>query len=166
MNKIRHYLLLVMLLGFVAMAAACVVRGGAMVHTSPAYEPQLVEINPGIWVVENHHQSVFYNNGYYWRVHSGVWYRSHHHTSGWVLVGNHVVPRAVVRIDRPGRYVRYRGHARVRRRAIHRGKPSKSHRRGNTHDQRRPAPNTHDHRRSAPKVHDKRKKRSKKHGRR
>ena len=92
MKPIRQYLLLVMVASSVALAAGCVVRGGAFVHTEPVYEPQLVQVH-GVWVVENHHQSVFYDSGYYWRYHSGVWHRSHHHSSGWIVVGNHVVPQ-------------------------------------------------------------------------
>ena len=41
--------------------------------------PALVEIQPGVWVVSDYDDSVFYSDGYYWRWNSGVWYRSSVH---------------------------------------------------------------------------------------
>jgi hypothetical protein len=131
MRTLNRTLLLALLIGAGALLSSCVVRGGAMVHTSPAYQPQLVEVSPGIWVVEDYHYSVFYSDGYYWRYHNNIWYRSHVYNGGWVHVGPHYVPHTIIRIQRPGRYVRYRGHKRVRRRPIRRGsqkRPPRSNR--------------------------------------
>jgi hypothetical protein len=163
MKNFRNYFLLAMLVGMGALLSSCVVRGGAAFRTSPGYEPQLVEVSPGVWVVENYHEPIFYDNGYYWRYDNNVWYRSRYHSNGWVHVGHHQVPRAVVRIDRPGRYARYRatGNARVRR-ANH----TVPAQRGNTYDHRRAAPRNNrraapargpavrDNRRPAPAVRD------------
>ncbi|GAB4561998.1 MAG: hypothetical protein Tsb0020_09940 [Haliangiales bacterium] len=103
--------------------------------------PALVEIRPGLWVVEDYHQPVFYSDGYYWLYDGGVWYRSTVHHSSWSRVQVNYVPVVVRRVDRPRRYVRYhaRDRARVRRGPpphrrnervpVKRGSPATVHRR-------------------------------------
>jgi hypothetical protein len=91
-------------------AGGCVVHGHgtARVHT-PA--PRLAYVSPGVHVVYDYHEPVFYSDGYYWRYYNGVWFRSSVYTGGWVRV--RTVPVAVRRVDRPQAYVRYRGSGRV-----------------------------------------------------
>src|SRR5688572_26509836 len=94
----------------VALAAAC--TGSAQVHGSATYTaPELVYVSPGVQVVADWDEPVFYTDNYYWRYHSGVWYRSQYHTRGWVRV--QTVPVAVRQIDRPTAYIRYRGEGHV-----------------------------------------------------
>jgi hypothetical protein len=115
MKKIPYLIpaLLVMML-----AGGCIVTGSARVHTRAHARPAMVYVSPGVYVIEDYHEPVFYSDGYYWRYYGNVWYRSSYHTGGWVVYHN--VPRHVRRIDRPHTYVRYRGEGRARVRD-HRG---------------------------------------------
>ncbi len=94
----------------------CVVRArmGATVHA----EPDLVEVSPGVWVVEDYDEPVFWSDGWYWRYYGGVWYRSSYHTGGWVT---YRAPRAIVSIRAPHTYVRYHATGNVRYRSGPRG---------------------------------------------
>ncbi len=102
--------------------SGCVVRG--QVRTS-AYvsTPELVMVQPGVYVMADYDQPVFYTDGYYWLYRDGFWFRSGVYSGGWVRVRN--VPVAVHRIHRPHAYVHYhaRGNARVYRAPARRGEP-------------------------------------------
>ena len=73
--------------------------------------PDLVYVSPGVQVIADYDEPVFYSNNYYWRYNSGVWYRSPYHTRGWVRVND--VPAPIRRIDRPTAYIHYRGNNRT-----------------------------------------------------
>lgn len=112
------------LLIVLALASGCVVHGSTGVRVRahahvPA--PTLVYVQPGVQVVADYHEPVFYSEGYYWRYYGGVWYRSSYHHSGWVRVRS--VPVYVSRIDRPHTYVRYRAGGRAHVRSHDRGRP-------------------------------------------
>jgi len=107
-----------LLLGLSLGATGCVVRESCYpvirtyytANTHAYYRaPRLVYLSPGVQVVYDYEQPVFYSDGYYWRYDTGYWYRSSYHSYGWVRWDNYAVPRAVVTIDRPNYYVRYRG---------------------------------------------------------
>ncbi len=155
------------------LASGCVVHSRSHVRAEAhVATPALVEIRPGLWVVEDYHQPVFYSDGYYWLYDGGIWYRSTVHHSSWSRVQVNYVPVVVRRVDRPRRYVRYhaRDRARVRRGPpphrrhervpVKRGSPATVHRRDHRshsapgHVERRPAhkapPSSHrDHRRDS-----------------
>ncbi|MCA9674101.1 MAG: hypothetical protein KC464_03585, partial [Myxococcales bacterium] len=103
---------LLILSGLVALTlfSGCIVRGTVRAR---AYGPQpdLVMISPGVYVVADYDDSVFYYDNYYWRYDGYVWYRSNVYTGGWARWSS--PPRAIVRIDRPRAYVRYRGNGNV-----------------------------------------------------
>ena len=91
---------LLILSGLVALTlfSGCIVRGTVRAR---AYGPQpdLVMISPGVYVVADYDDSVFYYDNYYWRYDGYVWYRSNVYTGGWARWSS--PPRAIVRIDRP-----------------------------------------------------------------
>ncbi|HEU5058360.1 MAG TPA: hypothetical protein VFU21_17630 [Kofleriaceae bacterium] len=95
------------------MTSGCVVHGRARVGATVHAEPALVEVSPGVMVIEDYDEPVFYSDGYYWLYSDGVWLRSSYHTGGWVRV--RTVPTRIVSIRSPRAYVRYRGRAGVRR---------------------------------------------------
>ncbi len=101
-------------------ATGCVVRGRASGQIVASSDPMLVELYPGVWVIEDYNEPVFFADGFYWLYRDDGWYRSSYHTGGWVLVGS--VPQVVVRIERPRAYVRYRGAHGVRVRNGPRGR--------------------------------------------
>lgn len=100
-----------------ALAALCLAGSGCTVQgqvRTRAYvsTPELVLVQPGVYVVADYDDPVFYNDGYYWLYRDGYWARSYTYTGGWVRVRS--VPYGVRRIHRPTAYVHYRPHARAR----------------------------------------------------
>jgi len=99
------------------LASGCVVHGttGAYVETDAYYtQPDLVYVSPGVQVVYDYNEPVFYSDGFYWRYYGGVWYRSGYYNRGWVRWHTTSVPTAVVRIDNPRGYVHFRGRGQAR----------------------------------------------------
>lgn len=94
-------MILAALLGSAACVATGTVRGGGGYYA----EPELVEIQPGVQVIVDYDEPVFYSDNYYWRNDGGVWYRSSYHNRGWITAQP---PAYVARIDSPGRYRHYR----------------------------------------------------------
>jgi len=113
--------MVLVLLGAVAMlaTAGCVVRAGVHAGGTVVAEPDLVEVSPGVWVVEDYDEPVFYSEGSYWLYRDGIWFRSHVHTGSWVRVRS--TPVVVARISTPRAYVRYRGNVGARYRTGPRG---------------------------------------------
>ena len=77
--------------------------GGADVYVST---PELVTVSPGVQVVYDYDEPVFFTDGFYWRFYDGYWYRSSNYATGWVYYER--PPVAVLRIDRPYAYAHYR----------------------------------------------------------
>ena len=71
-----------------------------------ASTPDLVTISPGVQVVADYDEPVFYTDGFYWRFYDGYWYRSNNYATGWYFVER--PPVTVLRTDRPYAYARYR----------------------------------------------------------
>jgi hypothetical protein len=69
--------------------------------------PPLVVVEPGIQVVEDYDDEVFFVDGWYWCRRGPQWYRTRDHHGGWVVAEARVVPAPIVRIE-PGRYRRWR----------------------------------------------------------
>lgn len=142
---LRFSLALSGLLVLAAATSGCVVHGRARVgyaaHVSA--EPALVEVSPGVMVIEDYHEPVFYSDGFYWRYYGGLWYRSHYHTGGWVTWNR--PPARIIGIRRPHAYVRYRARAGVHRThirargggTIHNHPRDGRHRQQNLRDDRR-----------------------------
>lgn len=88
--------------------AATLMLGGCAAGV--AYEPapvgpDLVYVSPGVQVIADYNEPIFYSDHYYWRNDGGVWYRSRYHTGGWAIAAP---PPAVAHIDRPRQYTHYR----------------------------------------------------------
>jgi hypothetical protein len=69
--------------------------------------PPLVVVSPGIRVVPDYQEEVFFVDGWYWARRDGIWYRTRDHRGGWVLVQPRYVPPGLVRIP-PGQYKHWR----------------------------------------------------------
>ena len=101
-------------LTFSLTVTACVgtYRGSVAVST-----PDLVTVSPGVHVIADYDESIFYADGFYWWYVDGLWYRSTYYTGGWAYIAR--PPVAVLRIGDPLRYRRYRpGGYVVRRRPV------------------------------------------------
>jgi hypothetical protein len=71
--------------------------------------PPLTVVEPGVRVVRDSDEEIFFSGGYYWHPGpEGVWYRTRSYRGGWVVAPRHTVPGAIVRIPR-GQYRHYRG---------------------------------------------------------
>ena len=69
--------------------------------------PPLVVVRPGIQVVPDYDEEVFFTRGWYWLRRDERWYRTRDHRGGWVAVPRSVVPVALVR-EPPGHYKHWR----------------------------------------------------------
>lgn len=59
--------------------------------------PPLVVVEPGIQVVQDYDDEVFYVDGWYWHRRGGYWFRTNDWHGGWVVVDAPLVPRLLVR---------------------------------------------------------------------
>jgi hypothetical protein len=66
----------------------------------PSVLPPLVEIQPGVRVVQDFDQEVFFTNGYYWSQRDGNWYRTRDHRGTWNYVRPERAPVALTRLER------------------------------------------------------------------
>lgn len=120
-------------------SAACAGSGTVAYTSSGTYaeaDVDMVEVSPGVRVIADYDEPVFYSDGYYWRYYGDTWYRSNSWTGGWVTYNP---PSAVLRIQRPYAYVNYRPHGYVSRR------PARVYRDRYRSDRR--GPEVRDHRR-------------------
>jgi hypothetical protein len=77
---------------------------GTVAVTSTA--PDLVYVGPGVQVIADYDEPIFYSDGFYWWSFGGAWYRSASYTSGWAYVA--MPPAVLVQIQSPYRYRHYR----------------------------------------------------------
>ncbi len=84
------------------LGTATVSGGGGGYYDS---QPDLVEIEPGVQVIVDYDEPIFYSDNYYWRNDGGSWYRSSYYNRGWVSAQPPVV---VGRVSMSGNYRHYR----------------------------------------------------------
>ena len=65
--------------------------------------PPLVVVQPGIQVVPNYEEEVFFSDGWYWSRSGPYWFRTRDYRGGWIRVEPRFVPVGLVRIPE-GRY--------------------------------------------------------------
>jgi len=129
------------ILAAAALAVGCTgtIRSRGTV-TASTYAPDLVYVSPGVSVIADYDEPVFYSDNYYWRADNyGRWYRSSYYDRGWSYASP---PRAVLSIRSPQSYRHYRPSGYTVRRDTNRGRYD----RGNRGD-RRSRPVIRDHRR-------------------
>lgn len=71
--------------------------------------PPLVVIQPGVQVVQDYDDEVFFVDSWYWARRDGRWFRTKTHRGGWVLVEDRGVPMTIVRLP-PGQYRKWKKH--------------------------------------------------------
>jgi hypothetical protein len=65
--------------------------------------PPLVVVQPGVQVVEDHDDEIFFVDSFYWVRRGPRWYRTRDYRGGWVVVEGARVPPTLVRLP-PGQY--------------------------------------------------------------
>jgi len=84
-----------------ALGAGCATTVGAGYYG----DPDLVYVSPGVQVIADWNEPIFYADGYYWRSSGGLWYRSSYYTGGWAYAHP---PGAILSIHSPHVYRHYR----------------------------------------------------------
>jgi hypothetical protein len=69
-------------------------------------EPPLVVVAPGVRVVPDYDEEVFFVDGFWWTRMGTYWYRSHDYRGGWVVVPRGV-PVVLVKMP-PGHYKHFK----------------------------------------------------------
>jgi len=142
MKRIGSAIALSALLAFGAVqTVAC--TGTTTASATVSTSARLVYVGPGLWVVEAWPSPVFWYDGYYWMITDGIWYRSLYFDRSFVRVVVTTVPRPVIGIRNPRRYVHYRAPRSARVRPLERAAP-RTHR--STTVPRQPAPHRRDRR--------------------
>lgn len=93
--------------------------------------PPLVEVSPGVQVVENANEEVFFVDGRYWVERDGRWYWARDHRARWVMETRHV-PVFLVRHHR-GEFAHWRRADHMRRGEV---REVRAERREMRHDER------------------------------
>jgi len=107
MRKVQVLLVVVALGGCYATVGGDGRGGASFGLILPEILPPLVVVEPGVSVVGDLDEEVFYSDGYYWARQDQGWYRTQDHRRGWARVEERQVPRSMVQSP-PGRYRRYR----------------------------------------------------------
>jgi len=125
----------------IGVASGCAGSTTGGVYATASYTtPDLVYVSPGVQVIADYDEPIFYSDGFYWRYYGDTWYRSPTYTGGWIYARP---PAAVLRIDRPYAYRRYRPSGYVTRRDRHYDQRPVYR---DNRDYRQPAPVVRDHR--------------------
>lgn len=70
--------------------------------------PPLVVVQPGVQVVEDYDEEVYFVDSWYWVRRDGRWFRARDYRGGWAVVDAPRVPATIVRLP-PGQYKRFKG---------------------------------------------------------
>lgn len=113
----------VIVAAFTAGCAGSIGYSGSV--SDEGYGADLVYAAPGVQVIADYDEPIFFADSFYWRLDGGRWYRSSYYTGGWVYA---MPPAVVLRIDRPQGFVHYRPQGWVDHRAHQQGPIVRDHR--------------------------------------
>ncbi len=97
---------LVITAGLLLAPAIAAASDHASLHVAFAAPPTLAAIQPGVQVVVDNDEEIFYAGQYYWIQRDGGWYHAHHHADAFTYVDNQYVPTTVVNLGQ-GHYRHY-----------------------------------------------------------
>ena len=106
--------------------AVALAHGTPDVHIGFFAPPALAVIRPGVQVVVDHNDKIFYVGHRYWVRRDHAWYSAGHYADNFAFVSSRHVPHALTRLP-PGQYRHYAPGARHGNRGV-------SHGGGNTPD--------------------------------
>jgi hypothetical protein len=127
-------------------------------YSHPVAPTRLVAVSPGVWVVYDYPEAIFYSDNAYWWWNGGAWYTSRYADDGWVVVNVVSVPAPLRQVQRPQTYVHYRVEAQsrpvprahVRRTYVVQPAPQRAHDNGRGRGQAAPPPRRDDGRGRTP----------------
>ncbi len=100
-------LALPIVLALFALPSVSEAQVGVQIHIALPAAPPLVVVQPGIQVVEDFDEEVFYTGGWYWVRRDNGWYRARSPRAGFVYIQPRLVPVGLVRLP-PGQYKHWR----------------------------------------------------------
>jgi len=101
-----HRLALILVTATSLAGCAGTVTSDGTVVAAGSYDPDLVYVSPGVSVVADYDEPVFYTDKFYWRFYGGHWYRSDAYNRGWRTFD--APPATITSIERPYTYRHYR----------------------------------------------------------
>jgi len=107
------------------LVSALSAAAGCYVAAEPQYTAEedgagdLVEVSPGVEVVADYDEPVFFADDFYWAFRGGVWYSSPWYRGGWVRAEH--VPDHIGHIEHPEMYRHYRPAGYVAHAQVHGG---------------------------------------------
>jgi hypothetical protein len=104
----------------------------------PAVLPPLVEVQPGVRVVQDFDEEVFFVDGSYFVQRDGNWYRTRDHRGTWRYVRQASLPPALLRQE-PGRYRHWKHDERKSRPAVQQARHDARHWQANDDQERHEA---------------------------
>ena len=102
----RHVLARSMLLSALFTTTACVADEPAPQYAGDDGSADLVEVSPGVEVIADYGEPIFFADDFYWVNRGGYWYSSGWYGGGWARAQN--VPAHISGIGHPEAYVHYR----------------------------------------------------------
>ena len=104
-----------------ALFAGCVAPDGPAPQYAGEEDGQgdLVEVSPGVEVLADYDEPIFFADDFYWVNRGGIWYSSTWYGGGWGRAGN--VPGHITAIAHPESYAHYRPAGYVAHEQIHGG---------------------------------------------
>ncbi len=113
MRRLRVALSLGLCVGGAGMLQAGMLQTGCAGHTRvegrvAVQYPRLVYVSPGLWVLADSNDPIFYSDGYYWLYRDGVWFNSFNYWGDWTYQPVVRVPVVIRSVRRPVAYRRYR----------------------------------------------------------
>ncbi len=109
MTTAQRILKLVLALALSGLATPAYAGAQVSIQMSlPAVLPPLVVVQPGVQVVQDYDEEIFFTGGYYWVRRDGYWYRAVDPRARWYYVRPVAVPGALVRMP-PGQYRHWHG---------------------------------------------------------
>lgn len=100
-------LALLFVLALSALPAVAKAQVGVQIRVALPVAPPLVVVQPGIQVVEDFDEEVFFTGGWYWVRRDGGWYRARAPRAAFAWVEPRRVPAGLVRLP-PGQYKHWR----------------------------------------------------------
>ncbi len=101
---------LVLALGLAAVAGPAAAEAHVWIQMNlPVALPPLVVVQPGVQVVQDYDEEIFFSGGFYWVQRDGYWYRARDPRARWYYVRPAYVPVAIARMP-PGQYRHWHGH--------------------------------------------------------